>query len=198
MTAPTPTPRKDYKVAIVGGGGVGKSAITIQYVQNIFVTEYDPTIEDSYKKLVVIDDEPVVLDILDTAGQEDYSSLRDHYMRKGEAFVLVYSITDRKSFEEAARMKLQIHRAKDTEIFPMVLVGNKCDLTKEREVMIDEGKEISKQYQCPFIEASAKARINVDEIFTSVVREMRKFYVTEEPKEKPSAFKSFFKKCIII
>jgi len=175
------TTRKDYKVAIVGGGGVGKSAITIQFVQNIFVTEYDPTIEDSYKKLLVIDDEQISLDILDTAGQEDYSSLRDHYMRKGDGFVLVYSVADRKSFEEATRMKLQIARVKDAEVFPMVLVGNKCDLAKEREVTIDEGKEMSKQYGCPFVEASAKSRINIDEIFVAVVKETKKFFDQQLP-----------------
>ena len=67
----------EYKLVVVGGGGVGKSALTIQLIQNQFVTEYDPTIEDSYRKQVTIDEETCCLDILDTAGQEEYSAMRD-------------------------------------------------------------------------------------------------------------------------
>ena len=67
----------EYKLVIVGGGGVGKSALTIQLIQNHFIDEYDPTIEDSYRKQVTIDDETCLLDILDTAGQEEYSAMRD-------------------------------------------------------------------------------------------------------------------------
>ena len=62
----------EYKLVVVGGGGVGKSALTIQLIQNHFVDEYDPTIEDCYRKQVTIDEETCLLDILDTAGQEDY------------------------------------------------------------------------------------------------------------------------------
>ena len=74
----------EYKLVIVGGGGVGKSALTIQLIQNHFIDEYDPTIEDSYRKQVTIDDETCLLDILDTAGQEEYSAMRDQYMRTGK------------------------------------------------------------------------------------------------------------------
>lgn len=66
----------EYKLVVVGGGGVGKSALTIQLVQNHFVSEYDPTIEDSYRKQVTIDNEACLLDIIDTAGQEEYSAMR--------------------------------------------------------------------------------------------------------------------------
>ena len=66
----------EYKLVIVGGGGVGKSALTIQLIQNHFIDEYDPTIEDSYRKQVTIDEETCLLDILDTAGQEEYSAMR--------------------------------------------------------------------------------------------------------------------------
>lgn len=79
--------------------GVGKSALTIQFIQSHFVDEYDPTIEDSYRKQCQIDAEPALLDVLDTAGQEEYSAMREQYMRTGEGFLLVYSITSRNSFE---------------------------------------------------------------------------------------------------
>merc|ERR1712188_139359 len=115
----------EYKLVIVGGGGVGKSALTIQLIQNNFIEEYDPTIEDSYRKQVTIDDETCLLDILDTAGQEEYSAMRDQYMRTGQGFLIVYSITSRSSFDEVAQFRDQILRVKDADKVPIVIVGNK-------------------------------------------------------------------------
>ena len=96
-------------------GGVGKSALTIQLIQNHFVDEYDPTIEDSYRKQVVIDGETCLLDILDTAGQEEYSAMRDQYMRTGEGFLLVFAVNNAKSFEDISQYREQIKRVKDAE-----------------------------------------------------------------------------------
>jgi GTPase SAR1 family protein len=191
----------EYKLVVVGGGGVGKSALTIQLIENHFVPEYDPTIEDSYRKQVTIDEETCLLDILDTAGQEEYSAMRDQvctarsehasplhfampdtlargavrqaspragpyvtpsthspglspldmsippiyavslrararpqYMRGGQGFLCVYSITNRGSFDEIAAFREQILRVKDAEKVPMVIVGNKSDLEGERQV----------------------------------------------------------------
>jgi small GTP-binding protein len=89
---------------------------------------------DSYRKQCVIDDEVALLDVLDTAGQEEYSAMREQYMRTGEGFLLVYSINSRQSFEEISTFQQQILRVKDKDYFPMVVVGNKCDLENEREV----------------------------------------------------------------
>jgi small GTP-binding protein len=89
---------------------------------------------DSYRKQCDIDDETALLDVLDTAGQEEYSAMREQYMRTGEGFLLVYSITSRQSFEEITTFQQQILRVKDKDYFPMVVVGNKCDLEGEREV----------------------------------------------------------------
>src|SRR3954465_5848945 len=89
---------------------------------------------DSYRKQCVIDDEVALLDVLDTAGQEEYSAMREQYMRTGEGFLLVYSITDRQSFEEIMTFQQQILRVKDKDYFPMIVVGNKCDLDGERQV----------------------------------------------------------------
>ena len=146
---------REYKLVVVGGGGVGKSCLTIQLIQSHFVDEYDPTIEgehspstqdtataqlitfpysDSYRKQCVIDDEVALLDVLDTAGQEEYSAMREQYMRTGEGFLLVYSITSRQSFDEIQVFQQQILRVKDRDYFPIIIVGNKCDLDGEREV----------------------------------------------------------------
>ncbi|WFD22568.1 hypothetical protein MEQU1_001240 [Malassezia equina] len=130
-------PFREYKLVVVGGGGVGKSALTIQFSQNHFVDEYDPTIEgmcpsltsDSYRKQCSIDNEMALLDVLDTAGQEEYSS-----------------------FEEVSTYYHQILRVKDRDHFPMVLVANK-----------------------------GLCRVNVDEAFNDLVREIRRFNIDLNP-----------------
>lgn len=82
----------------------------------------------------MIDDEVALLDVLDTAGQEEYSAMREQYMRTGEGFLLIYSITSRQSFEEIMTFQQQILRVKDKDYFPIIVVANKCDLEKERVV----------------------------------------------------------------
>ncbi|WFD33817.1 RAS1 protein [Malassezia cuniculi] len=180
---------REYKLVVVGGGGVGKSALTIQFVQSHFVDEYDPTIEDSYRKQCVIDEEVALLDVLDTAGQEEYSAMREQYMRSGEGFLLVYSITSRNSFEEIATFYRQILRVKDKDYFPVVIVANKSDLEAERQVSPMEGREMARQFGCPFVETSAKHRVNVDESFSDLVREIRRFN-KEQATVRPGALSS--------
>lgn len=90
--------------------------------------------KDSYRKQCGIDGEVALLDVLDTAGQEEYSAMREQYMRAGQGFLLVYSITSRSSFEEITSFQQQILRVKDKDYFPIIVVGNKCDLETERQV----------------------------------------------------------------
>lgn len=116
-----------------------------------------------------------MLDILDTAGQEEYSAMRDQYIRTGLGFLIVYSVASRSSFEAVTNFRDQVLRVKDEDHYPMIILGNKCDLENEREVPVAEGRELAKQLGSPFLETSAKARINVEEAFYEVVREIRKF-----------------------
>jgi GTPase KRas protein len=175
---------REYKLVVVGGGGVGKSALTIQLIQSHFVDEYDPTIEDSYRKQCVIDDEVALLDVLDTAGQEEYSAMREQYMRTGEGFLLVYSITSRSSFEEISTFQQQILRVKDRDSYPIIVVANKADLEHERQVSSQEGRALAASFNCKFIETSAKNRTNVDEAFYGLVREIRRFNKAASPADK--------------
>eukprot|EP01115_Flamella_aegyptia_P009562 TRINITY_DN40890_c1_g1_i2.p1 TRINITY_DN40890_c1_g1~~TRINITY_DN40890_c1_g1_i2.p1 ORF type:complete len:195 (+),score=48.78 TRINITY_DN40890_c1_g1_i2:43-627(+) len=161
----------EYRIVVVGAGGVGKSALTVRFIQGNFVEKYDPTIEDSYRKLVEVDGTACMLDIMDTAGQEEYSALRDQYMKTGEGFVLAYSITTTTSFEAATKLRTQILRIKeDSPDIPIMLVGNKLDLEEERNVTTEQGQALAQKFGCGFIEASAKTNTNVKEIFFELVR----------------------------
>eukprot|EP01115_Flamella_aegyptia_P014573 TRINITY_DN836_c2_g1_i1.p1 TRINITY_DN836_c2_g1~~TRINITY_DN836_c2_g1_i1.p1 ORF type:complete len:193 (+),score=52.81 TRINITY_DN836_c2_g1_i1:74-652(+) len=175
---------KQFKIVVVGGGGVGKSALTIQLVQNYFVDEYDPTVEDSYRKQCTVDNEQCLLDILDTAGQEEYSAMRDNYLRTGQGFLMVYSITSHSSFDEVMGLREQVYRVKDEDSVPVVLAGNKCDLENDRKVTTQEAQELAKKFEVPFFETSAKSRINVEECFHELVREIKSDYQKKGYKPK--------------
>jgi len=178
----------DTRIVVIGAGGVGKSALTVRFVQGKFIERYDPTIEDTYRKLVEVDGQATMLDVFDTAGQEDYSSLRDQFIGKGDGFLIVYSITSQSSFEYSSRLRTNILRVKDVEgSFPMVLVANKVDLEDQRQVGQDAGKQLAKKFGCPYVETSAKMDTNTSEAFFALIRtvnEHRKANGYEEGRKK--------------
>lgn len=130
------------------------------------------TLAEKARAAYVHDSETCLLDILDTAGQEEYSSMRDQYYRTGQGFLIVYSITSRSSFYEARDIRDQLLRVKDSDDVPMILVGNKIDLNHQREISFQEGKDLAESFGCAFIETSAKSRTNVEEAFFNLVREI--------------------------
>jgi GTPase KRas protein len=133
-----------------------------------------------------------MLEVLDTAGQEEYTALRDQWIRDGEGFVLVYSISSRSSFTRIQRFHNQIQRVKESSAsspnypgspissvapsapVPIMLVGNKSDRVTEREVSTQEGHALARELGCEFVEASAKNCINVEKAFYDVVRQLRR------------------------
>lgn len=166
---------REYKIVILGAPGVGKSSITIQLVQHKFLeTTYDPTIEDIFKKVIQINGINYSLSILDTAGQAEYSPLRDNYMKLGQGFLLVYSIDDKISFLELDNIYQQLLRVKDIpqlalsnpqllkKYIPLVIIGHKSDLDYKREVQFHEGLDLANKFgDFPFIESCAKLNINI-------------------------------------
>ena len=134
-----------------------------------------------------------MLEVLDTAGQEEYTALRDQWIRDGEGFVLVYSITSRPSFDRIRKFHGQIQLVKESAgsgsptgagylgspafpsalPVPVMLVGNKCDKALERDISAQEGHSLAKELGCQFVEASAKNCVNVEKAFYDVVRMLR-------------------------
>jgi len=187
-----------FRVVLVGEGGVGKSCLTIQFITEKFVEEYDPTMEDSYQKQVTVDGEECLLDIFDTAGQEDFSAVRDQYMRTGDGFLCVYSIILLPSFASVRAFHEHILRVKDQDKLPFILVGNKCDLESERVVSKEEGERLSHELNCRFLETSAKTRQNVCEIFHELVREIKKWRAERKEEEPVINTKTKKSKCFIL
>lgn len=206
---------------VVGGGAVGKSALTIQLTQNQFCHEYDPTIEDSYRKhetLYEFEEQhthksffvepslqkknqnssqdkfptykvnpiPIMLDILDTAGQEEYSAMKEQYIRNGEGFLLVYAVSSYESFAEIEIIYQTICKVKDRKNTPIAIIGNKCDVHQnERQVSYQQGLELAmkiakshrsdnKMSNVLFMETSAKSNNNVASAFLDVVKLIRR------------------------
>ena len=163
------------KLIILGDGGVGKTAMTIQFLQNHFIEMYDPTIEDSYRKQIVIDNKPYFLEILNTAGQEEYTAMRDSYMKSGDGFIIVYDITNRQSFNGVESIKELIYmNYPDKKYIPIVICGNKSDLNQKRVVSTAEGIALSQKLDCKFFECSAKNFENIEQIWFCLVREIER------------------------
>lgn len=173
-----------YKLALLGDGGVGKSALTIRMATDRFVEEYDPTIENTYRKQVIVDDEACTLEVLDTAGREEHSSMREMYINGAQGILCVYSVTSRSSFEEIDTFRQQVLRVKEQESVPMMIVGNKCDLDSAREVLKSEGQSYADRHGLPFFETSAKEGINVEQPFHSLVRQIQKLPCTSDAPAK--------------
>jgi GTPase KRas protein len=132
---------------------------------------------------VVIDGQACILDILDTGDQEQYAALVDQWIRYGEGFVLVYSVTDRGSFERISTFHNRIERVTkafatrtddSVECAPVMLVANKIDRAADSEVATIEGQNLARDLRCDFVETSAKNNINVERAFYHVVRDLRR------------------------
>ena len=164
-------------IVVLGGGAVGKSCLTIRLVSNHFVNMYDPTVEESYRTTLNVDGQPAVLEIVDTAGQEEYSALKDTFIVKGQGFVLVYSIIQSSTLDQLETEYNRVYNLKEVDAsqraIPIVICGNKCDLEDKRQVPTEKGKARADEWKAGFFETSAKEKINVEEAFFDLVRRIR-------------------------
>eukprot|EP00055_Hartaetosiga_balthica_P006446 m.20217 g.20217 ORF g.20217 m.20217 type:complete len:194 (+) comp5226_c0_seq1:364-945(+) len=166
------------KLIVVGDGAVGKSALTLQYMYAEFVEDYEPTKADSYRKTVNLEGTECTVDILDTAGQEDFAAIRDNYLRTGEGFLCVFSLTEQETFDHMEDFKEQIERVHDPYKMPIILVGNKADLVPQRNVTHQEAQDLASSWGVQYLETSAKNNTNVEEAFIALAK------LVKEKKDK--------------
>lgn len=164
-----------HDLVVVGSGGVGKSCLTVRFLKDEFSNDYDPTIEENYRKNIEVDKQSCTVNIIDTAGQHEYTSLRDQHLASGKGFLLVFAMNDKGSFEEMKMLRDKIIKLKDTKRVPIVVCANKCDLPPG-QITVNKSTydEFCSQNKIPVLETSAKDAINVSESFHSLVRECRR------------------------
>ncbi|KAI1286613.1 putative small G-protein Ras2 [Xylaria venustula] len=174
-------------VAVLGDSGVGKIAlVTRLYCQEFIGSGYDPTIEESYRISPKINNQTVPLELLDTAGHESYRNLQDQWIKQADGIILVYSVTERNTFRTIRHLveevlAVKVWRTKDKapdtvrrERLPIMIVGNKSDMSDEREVNAIEGHTLARENGSMFIETSAKHNCNVQKAVSDVVKVLPK------------------------
>ncbi|GFS96315.1 GTP-binding protein Rheb homolog [Nephila pilipes] len=167
-------PPKQRKIAIMGYRSVGKSSLTIQYVEARFVDSYEPTIENTFTKTTKVNGQEYFIKLVDTAGQDEFSIFPQSYSMDIHGYVLVYSITSERSFEIVKSIHHRLLDMTGKVQVPIVLVGNKVDLHMERTVSYEDGKRAAASMNAEFLEASAKQNESVADIFKRIILEIEK------------------------
>ena len=170
------------KIAVLGQTLVGKSALTFRFINDKFPNEHDTTIEDSYSFTAKIDGINCQLEILDTAGQDDYQTMLDTWINSSDGFVLVYSIDNKESFESTKKRYERILKLKGDQKVAIVVAGNKCDLEESRKVSKEEAENFCLSNKITFLETSALKVINVKEAFLSCAKGLLQINFPEKYK----------------
>jgi len=179
---------ENVKIVVLGAVAVGKSSLCFRTVFKQFLgDEHDPTIEDCYTIARKVDGMHIQMELVDTGGQEQYSSLHHQWYMQGDGFIVVYSVNEPNSWEIALKMveKLMDSR-EEMHATPLVLVGNKSDLKKNVATELAERK--AKEWQCPFYEVSAKLGNLVEKVFDEVITEVERLKPKPQPKKKKNRF----------
>ena len=172
-----------FKIIIIGDLASGKTNILSKYLTNTFEPNSTPTIGVEMKvKDFKIKEDLVKAQFWDTAGQEKYDSLTTSYYKGAKGALIVYDITQKSSFDkiESLLKKLRDNSNKNVSV---ILVGNKCDLEDNREVLKEDGEELAQKLKIKFMEVSAKTGENLDKLFQNLIDEVYEKYNKE--------FKSF-------
>ncbi|CAH6719881.1 rheb-like protein Rhb1p [[Candida] jaroonii] len=180
---------KARKLAVVGSRSVGKSSMIVRFVEDYFVESYYPTIENQFSKNLIYKNQEYEIEILDTAGQDEFSMINEKHLIGIHGYVLVYSVTSRQSFEVVEIIRDKILNSVGSENIPMILIGNKSDLNYQRQVEYSQGEELAKKFNCKFLEASVKDNLNITKSFEMLIDKI-------ELIQNPVAEKD--EKCIIM
>ena len=165
---------RDISILVLGNSSVGKSSIILRYTENKFSLNYVTTlgIDFKQKNIKLKNEKEIRLKIFDTAGQERYKSVTLSFIKKADGILLVYDISNKSSFE-AINQWINSLTDIGKENLPIILVGNKCDLSDDkREVSKEEGNQKANEYFIPFYETSCKSGINIKEVFEQIIEEI--------------------------
>ncbi|KAH0556958.1 GTP-binding protein [Trichoglossum hirsutum] len=177
-----PAPPMQRKIAIVGSRSVGKSSLTVRFVDGHFVESYYPTIENTFSRIIKYRGQDFATEIIDTAGQDEYSILNSKHFIGIHGYMLVYSIASKQSFEMVRIIRDKILNHLGAESVPLIIVGNKSDLRPEqRQVSIEDGKRLADEFKCAWTEASARYDENVSKAFELMIAEVEKFSNPSQP-----------------
>jgi len=162
------------KLLLIGDSGVGKSCLLLRFSEDSFAPSFITTIGIDYKiRTIELEGKKIKLQIWDTAGQERFRTITTAYYRSAMGVLLVYDVTDDKSFGNIKNWirNIEQHASQDIN---KVLVGNKCDLVDKRIIDTARGKSLADEFKIPFYETSAKNSINVEEAFISLAKDVKK------------------------
>ncbi|KAI8903102.1 P-loop containing nucleoside triphosphate hydrolase protein [Gorgonomyces haynaldii] len=179
-----PAPPKLRKIAILGSRSVGKSSLTVQFVENHFAETYYPTIENLFTKIIKFRGEEFATEIIDTAGQDEFSILNSKHCIGIHGYIIVYSIASAQSFELCKVIRDKILNFMGIDWIPIVLVANKVDLMAQRQVTMQQGQQLAQEWKCAFIETSAKHNQNIQRVFELMLGEIEK--ASSDQKETQS------------
>jgi small GTP-binding protein len=195
-----PEPSSDYRVVIFGAGGVGKTSLILRFIEGTFRDAYIPTIEDTYRKVISNNKAVCTLQITDTTGSHQFPAMQRLSISKGDAFILVYSISSRQSLEELKPILELIGQVKKgLDGFPLLLVGNKCDEESgKREVSEKTGEALQAMWKCKYVETSAKNNINVTELFEELLKLETKRTLSLNPTDDSEKKKKIKEKCSLM
>jgi Ras-related protein Rab-1A len=173
-----------FKILIIGDSSVGKSNLLLRFSDNIFHDTFLPTIGVDFKiRNVTVGDKSIKLNIWDTAGQERFKTITAAYYKGAHGIILVFDITDRDTFNNINSWIGEIRKHAGPNVVRL-LVGNKCDLDSDRKVTQKEAKEFAESQGMTYIETSAKARINVDEAFMTLTKQVYEALPDNEKKQE--------------
>jgi len=157
------------KILILGDSSVGKTTLLLKYVDGYFPTVYVATIGVEYKiKRININGIDISLQIWDTAGQERFRGITKNFMKGADGIIYVYDITKKSSFESLKNWIFQSEEA--TEGFKKIIIGNKIDLEKERQITKDSLNKFCQSRNIKGLEVSAKNDVNVNECFETLAK----------------------------
>ena len=164
-----------FKVLLLGNSDVGKSSLLLRYVDSVWNDAFVPTIGVDFKvKTLNINDKKIKMQIWDTAGQERFRTVVATYFRGAHGILLLYDVTNKDSFKNLESWLIEIEKNAKEKVLK-ILIGNKCDLTDDREISTEEGKAFALRNGMEFMETSAKMNTNVTEAFETLGKLMIEF-----------------------